>query len=174
MTTSNASSVLRCTPDVFWRVFLDPDYLRALYLEELRYKNFEVLEVTDTSRKLRIVPNLNLPGPIESLIGESFAYEEHGTLDRARNEWAWRMVQPTDLHATAKPREGVITTHGSVRIEAISEQQCRRSNEVVIEANIFGLGGVVESIIEKEFRAAWAKESALLMQWIEKLGATAP
>ena len=116
MTISNDSVVLPCTPDLFWRVFFDPAYLRVLYLEELKYKNFEVIEVTDASRKLRIVPNFNLPGPVEALIGESFAYEEHGTLDRARNVWTWHMVQPKDLHPAAKPRENVITTRGSVRI----------------------------------------------------------
>jgi hypothetical protein len=171
MTTSKASVLLPCTPDDFWRVFLDPAYLRVLYLEELKYRNFEVLEVTDVSRKLRIVPKLSVPGPIEALIGESFAYEEHGTLDRARNECTWRMVQPKVLHPAARPRKDVITTRGRVRIEATSERQCRRSDEVVIEANIFGLGGLIESSIEREFRAAWAKEFALLTRWIEKLGA---
>jgi Protein of unknown function (DUF2505) len=169
MTISNDSFLLPCTPDLFWRIFLDPAYLRALYLEELKYKGFEILEITDALRKLRIVPNFNLPGPIEALIGESFAYEEHGTLDRAHDVWTWRMVQPKDLHPAAKPREGLVAALGSVRIEATSEHQCRRSNEVVIEANIFGLGGLIESIIEKEFRAAWVKETALLTRWIDTL-----
>jgi hypothetical protein len=171
MTTSKASVLLPCAPDLFWRVFLDPAYLRVLYLEELNYKNFEVLELTDTSRKLRIVPRFNLPGPIEALIGESFAYEDHGTLDRERNEWTWRMVQPKELHPGARPRMDVITTRGRVHVEATSERQCRRTDEVVIEASVFGLGGLIESSVEKEFRTGWAKEFALLTRWIEQLNA---
>jgi hypothetical protein len=169
MKTSTASVLLPCTPDVFWRVYLDPEYTRALYLGELAYKRFEVLEVTDTSRKCRVVPKLNLPGPVASLIGDSFMYEDHGSLDRTKNEWTWRMVQPKDLDPRAKPRKDVVTTRGSVRVEAVGDEQCRRTDEVVIEAKIFGLGGVIEAAAEKELRAAWAKEFAFLTKWIEKL-----
>lgn len=169
MRTLAAALLLPCTPELFWRVFFDPQYLRALYLEELGYKKFEVIEITESSRKLRIVPNLNLPRPLEALIGESFAYEEHGTLDRARNQWTWRMVQPTDLRSTATPRDGVIATRGSISIEATARNQCRHSNEVIIEANLFGLGSLIESTVENEFRTGWAKEAALLARWIEKL-----
>lgn len=171
MKTSTASVSLPCTPEVFWRVYLDPAYVRALYLGELGYKAFDVLEVTDSSRKLRVVPKLNMPAPIESLLGDSFAYEDHGTLDRARNVWTWRMVQPAVLDPKAKPRRDVVTTRGTVRVEATGDRQCRRTDELVIESKIFGLGGLIESSAEKEARAAWAKEFPFLTRWIEKLGA---
>lgn len=94
MKASTTSIVLPCTPDTFWAAFVDESYLRALYLEELEYRAFAVIESGETSRKLRIVPKMSLPAPVARLIGESFAYEEHGMLDRARSEWTWRMVQP--------------------------------------------------------------------------------
>lgn len=169
MKSSTASVLLPCTPDVFWRVYLDPEYLRALYVGELAHKRFDVVEITPTSRKLRIVPRISLPGPVQALIGESFVYEDHGTLDRARNEWTWRMVQPEHLDPRVKPRKDVVTTRGAVRVEPVSEGKCRRTDEVAIEAKIFGLGGVIESAVEKELRAAWTKEFAFLTRWIEKL-----
>jgi hypothetical protein len=168
MKTATATVTLPCTPERFWSVYLDPGYLRALYVEELRYKGLDVLEVTATSRKLRVVPRLNLPRPLEALVGDSFAYEDHGTLDRARNEWTWRMVQPKDLDPRAKPRKDVVTTRGVVRVEAVGTSECRRTDELVIEARIFGLGGIIESSAEKEARAAWAKEFAFLKRWLEK------
>ena len=170
MKSFTASVLLPCTPDVFWRVYLDPEYLRALHVGELACKRFDVVESTPTSRKLRVVPKMSVPGPVEALIGESFVYEDHGTLDRARNEWTWRMVQPKDLDPKAKPRNDVLTTCGAVRVEPVSEGKCRRTDEVAIEAKIFGLGGVIESAVEKELRAARAKEFAFLTRWIEKLG----
>jgi hypothetical protein len=162
MKTVIATALLPCTPERFWSTFLDERYTRALFLDELHFKELTVLELTDSSRKIRVVPNVNLPGPLQKLIGDSFAYEEHGTLDRARNEWSWRML----------PRKEIIATRGKVRIEPAGDGQCRRHDEVVVEGKIFGLGGIIESTAEKEVRASSAKELALLLRWLEKPKAT--
>jgi hypothetical protein len=137
-------------------VFLDERYARALYLEELQFKDFSVLEQGESARKIRVVPKVNLPGVLQKLVGDSFAYEEHGTLDRAKNEWTWRMV----------PKKEIVLTRGRVRLEAFGDGQCRRNDEVTIEGKIFGLGGVIESTAEKETRASWDKERALLERWL--------
>jgi hypothetical protein len=60
MKTSTASAVLPCTPETFWAAFLDESYLSALYLEELEYRAFAVIEIGETSRKLRIVPKYHV------------------------------------------------------------------------------------------------------------------
>ena len=73
MKTSTASAVLPCTPETFWAAFLDESYLSALYLDELESRAFAILEIAETSRKLRIVPKMRLPAPVARLIGESFA-----------------------------------------------------------------------------------------------------
>ena len=171
MKASTTSTAITGTPDTFWSAFLDPSYLRALYLDELESRAFAVLETTDTSRKLRIVPKMNLPAPVAKLIGESFAYEEHGTLDHARNEWTWRMVQPANLDPKSKPRRDAVAMHGTVRIEPSGGDQCRRTDNFTIEAKIFGLGGLIESTIEKELQSARAKEYAFFTRWLEQQGA---
>jgi hypothetical protein len=170
MKTSTTSAVLPCTPETFWAAFLDESYLTALYLEELEYRAFAVIEIGETSRKLRIVPKMKLPAPVARLIGDSFAYEDHGTLDRARSEWTWRMVQPANLDPKSKPRKDVVTMHGTVRVEAMGDGHCRRTDDFTIEAKIFGLGSLIESTIEKELQTARAKEYTFLAQWVEKLG----
>jgi len=150
----------------FWAAFLDESYLTALYLEELEYRAFSVIEIGETSRKLRIVPKMNLPAPVARLIGDSFAFEDHGTLDPARNKWTWRMVQPANLDSKSKPRKDVVTMQGTVRIEAAGEGHCRRTDDFSIEAKIFGLGSLIESSIEKELRSARAKEYEFLARWV--------
>ena len=117
-----------------------------------------ILERTDATRKIRAVPKLKLPAVLDKLVGDTFAYEEHGTLDRARNEWTWRMV----------PRKEIVATRGTLRVEAAGDNQCRRFDEVIIEGKIFGVGGIIESTAEKEVRASWAKELAFLTRWLEK------
>lgn len=171
MKTSTASAVLPCTPEAFWAAFLDESYLRALYLEELECAAFAVIEIGETSRKLRIVPKMKLPAPVAKLIGDSFAYEDHGALDRARNEWTWRMVQPANLDPKSKPRKDVVAMHGKVRIDEADGGHCRRTDDFSIEAKMFGLGGLVESSVEKELRSARAKECAFLTRWVEEGGA---
>ena len=168
MKASTTSAVLPCTPDAFWASFLDDSYLRALYLDELQSRAFAVLEIGDTSRKLRIVPKMKLPAPVAKLIGESFAYEEHGTLDVAANEWTWAMVQPANLDSKSKPRKDAVTMHGTVRIEPTGDGHCRRTDNFTVEAKIFGLGGLIESSIEKELQTARAQEYAFLARWVDK------
>ena len=160
--------MLPCTPDTFWASFLDESYLRALYLDELESRAFDVLEIRDASRKLLIVPKMKLPAPVAKLIGDSFAYEEHGTLDRASGEWTWRMVQPANLDPKSKPRKDVVTMHGTVRIEPAADGHCRRTDDFSIEAKIFGIGSLIESSIEKELRSAREKEYAFLPRWVER------
>ncbi len=170
MKTSTSSAVLPCALDTFWASFGDESYLRALYLDELESRTFDVLEVSDTSRRLRIVPKMNLPAPVAKLIGESFAYEEHSTLNRASNEWTWRMVQPANLDPKNKPRTDAVTMHGAGRIEASGAGQCRRTDTFSVEAKIFGLGNLIEATIHKELQRARAKEYAFLARWVEGLG----
>jgi len=166
MKTSTASAALPCTPDTFWASFLDESYLRALYLDELESRAFDVLDISDTSRTLLIVPKMKLPAPVAKLIGDSFAYEEHGTLDRASGEWTWRMLQPANLDPKSKPRKDAVTMHGTARIEPSGDGHCRRTDTFAIEAKIFGLGSLIESTIDKELQRARTKEYAFLTQWL--------
>ena len=168
MKTATTSAILPCTPETFWAAFLDESYLTALHLDELEYRAFAVIEIGETSRKLRIVPKMNLPASVAKLIGDSFAFEDHGTLDRARSEWTWRMVQPANLDPTSKPRKDVVTMHGRVRIDAAGDGHCRRTDDFSIEAKIFGLGSLIESSIERELRSARAKEYAFLARWMKR------
>jgi hypothetical protein len=170
MRTLTESMILPCTTEKFWQVFLDDnEYVKALFIDVLQFKDFVVLERTGGSRKIRAVPRLKLPAVIDKLVGDSFAYEEHGTLDRDRNEWTWRMVQPARPDG-GKPKKEIVTTRGTIRVTAEGDGKCRRSDEVVIEAKMFGVGGLIESTVEKEVRASWDKELAFLRRWLETHG----
>lgn len=161
MKTATASVVLPCTPETFWKTYLDPQFAKDVYLGELGYKALEILEATETTRRLRVTPKLSLPGPVEKILGDAFAYEDHGTLDRAAGTWTWRM-QPVTPPPGQKPRSLPVTTRGTIRVVALGENECRRTDELTIEAHVFGIGGLMESTAEKEARGAWDKEFAFL------------
>lgn len=158
------SQVVPCDVETFWKTYLDEKFISGLYRDCLGFQSFEILELTPTSRKARIVPKMNLPGPLQKLVGDSFSYEDHGTLDRATNTWRWRMVQ-------APGKKEMVATSGSVRVEPAGDGKCRRVNQASIEGKVFGLGGIIESFAEKEARASWAKEAAYWAQWLGKKNA---
>ncbi len=150
-----------CTVDAFWRVFMDEGYLRALYLECLGFKGFEILELGERTRKLRIVPRLNIPDVLARLIGERFAYEEHGTLDPEKSEWTWRMVVPPGA-------VDVVSTQGKVWVEPDGDGACRRRDELRVEGKVFGLGRIIEAAAEKEARNAFTKELPFCTAWLRQ------
>ena len=164
MKTIEETFIVPCSVDTFWNTFLDEQYMRKLFADVLAFKEFDILELTPTGRKVRTVPRMNLPAVIEKLVGDTFAYEEHGTLDRAGNTWRWKMAQD----GGGKKKKELVATHGSIRVEPLADGKCRRINSATVEGKVFGLGGVIESAAEKEIRAAWAKEAVFLNEWLQK------
>lgn len=160
MRSVTASHVFSCDIDTFWKTFFDDEYNRALYMDELKFKSFAVLEKTPTSRKMRITPKMSLPGPVEKLLGESFAYEDHGILDRDKNEFAWKMIPST--------MKDKLFTKGTVKLEPAGEGKVKRTDSVSIEAKVFAVGGLIEQTTEKEIRAGWDKERGFLERWLAK------
>lgn len=151
---------LDCSAEKYWDVFTDPDYSRALYLEGLGFKDYRVINADPAARKLALVPKLNVPGPVAKLLGDAFAYEQHGTLDRAAGVWTWKMVHPGG-------KKGIVSSDGTIRVVSTGEGRCRRTDEVHVAAHVFGLGGVIESSVEKELLASWESELAFFRRWVQ-------
>lgn len=158
----NATHSVSCDVPTFWAVFLDPEYTRELILGELKFKALDVLEQTETTRRLRVVPKLKMPGPVMKVLGDSFGYEEKGRLDRERNTWHWEII-PNTLASK-------LTTSGSFRLEAAGDGACRRIDEATVEARIFGIGKLIESSTENEIKSAWDQECAFVERWLAKRG----
>ncbi len=169
MKTITETFSLPATADRVWALLLDESYLRPLYLGELGFDAFTVLAITESSRKLRLTPRLSLPGPLQKLLGDKFTYEDHGTLDRAAGLWTWRMVQPADADG-GKSKSGLVTTHGTIRLSPDGDGRTKRTDTITAEAHVFGLGGLIESTVEKETRASWTKEIAYLRRRLSEAG----
>ena len=150
---------LDCSADRYWDVFTDADFSRALYLEGLHFKDYRVINADPKDRKLALVPTVNLPGPVAKLVGDRFAYEQHGKLDRGAGVWSWRMVQPGG-------GKGIVSSEGTIRITPAGDGKCRRTDEVTVTGNVFGIGGMIESSVEKELEKSWAEEIAFFKKWI--------
>ena len=153
------SFTLPCSAETFWRIFLDADYSRALYLDAFRFNDYRVIANDGTTRKIFVAPRVNLPGPLAKL-GSKFAYEQHGTLDRAKGVFTWKMVHPNG--------KGMVSSEGTIRVADAGDGRCTRNDEVTVTGNVFGLGGLIESSAEKELRKSWATETAFLERWLKE------
>ncbi len=154
---------IRCNVDTFWKVFLDKDFNTELYTKALAFPSFQILEQTETdtqaSRKVSAQPKMDVPGPVQKLFGAGFRYTEEGSMSKSERIWRWKMTpstMPDKLH-----------TSGTVRVEPIGDDKVRRIAEMVVEAKIFGVGGLIESSAEKQLRDGWDKSATFMNKWLE-------
>jgi hypothetical protein len=139
-------------PARHWALYLDDAYDRAQYIDGLHYPSYELVERSETDaeirRTTRIMPKLDLPGPVAKLFGSRFGYVEAGRFDKATQVWT----------STTTPNmlQGKLHTRTIVRVQPDGDARCKRTIEVEIEANVFAIGGLVESSLDKNLRAGWA------------------
>ncbi len=155
---------INCSAEQFWTIFFDKDFNTSLYKKELGFPEFDIVEQADKgggawTRKVRGKPKMNAPAAIKKLLGDSFGYEEEGSMDVGKKTWHFKLKPNTMADK--------IRTEGWVRVEAISDSKCRRVAEMELEAKIFGVGGIFESFTEGEMKNGWDKSATYMNQWIK-------
>lgn len=144
--------------DEHWRLFLDDDFDKKMYLEGFGFPRYELLDHRDgeaeSFRRIRVVPKLDVPGPVAKILGSSFAYTEEQTFDKKARTSRSRVV-PSVL----ADRLG---SDSAVRAEAAGAGKTRRTIDISVEARIFGIGGMVESALEKNLRTGWDNAAAYM------------
>lgn len=137
-----------CNVESFWNHFLDKDLTTKFYLEVLGYPEYQVLEQsendTEILRKAIQKPKANMPGPVAKLMGTGFSYAEEGHFNKASQIWRWRL-QPSTL-------ADKLRIEGTLRVTSLGDTRMRYSTEIEIEAKVFGIGGLIESVFEKNMR----------------------
>jgi hypothetical protein len=154
---------INCDEETFWKIFFDRDFNLKLYKEELGFPEFDILEQRDTDtetfRKAKGTPKMNMPGPVQKLVGSNFSYTEDGRLNKATKTWSWKMNPSTMADK--------IRNEGTMRIEKVGEGKVRRIADINIEAKVFGVGGLIESSAEKQLREGWDQSAVFMNRWIE-------
>ena len=137
----------------FWpKVFFDRDYNQRLYHEALRYKRWELLEQREEPggaivRRASMEPAFEVPALLKKAIGDGISYREEGRFDPATRRWRYT-ITPNRMAVK-------LTTRGEYWVEARGDKQIERICTVDLEAKIFGVGGALESFIEKQTREAY-------------------
>lgn len=153
---------INCSADHFWRYFFDKEFNTSLFLKELGFPEFEILEQTEDGgavrRRVKGRPKMNVPAAVQKLLGDRFAYEEDGKFDPQTKVWSWKM-KPSTL-------ADKLRTEGTVRVEPAGDGKCRRLAEITAEAKVFGVGGLLEKTTEEQMRDGWGKSAAYMNKWI--------
>jgi hypothetical protein len=137
----------------FWpKVFFDREYNQRLYHEALRYKRWALLEQREEPggaiiRRAEMEPAFEVPALLKKAIGEGISYTEEGRFDPATRRWRYTI--------TPNRMADKLTTRGEYWVEARGPKQIERICTVDLEAKIFGIGGALESFIEKQTREAY-------------------
>ncbi|NUP10320.1 MAG: DUF2505 family protein [Polyangiaceae bacterium] len=166
MGTVKISHDINCNEETFWQLFFDKEFNDKLYKEGLEFPEYVNEEQTETAseikRRTRGRPKLkNVPGPVAKLLGDKFGYVEAGSMSKQEKVWRWKLTPST---LAEKMRQ-----EGSLRIEPIGDNKVRRHVEMLIEAKVFGVGGILESTAEKQLRDGWNDSATFMNRWIENL-----
>ena len=154
-------------PDTFWsRVFFAAEYNQGLYAA-LKYRVWEELEkTTDAAGKVRrrakMEPGFDAPAILKKLIGDGISYVEDGTWDPKTGKWTYSIV-PSKMPDKVK-------THGEYWLEPRGDKQLERICTVNIDASIFGVGGALESYLEKTTRESYEVAARFTRDYLAKHG----
>jgi hypothetical protein len=155
---------IKCDVDTFWKTFFDKTFNERLYREVLGFPAFDILEQRETEtsiiRKASGQPKMNAPAPVAKLMGSNFRYTEEATFDKATKVFRFKTIP------SVMPDK--VRNEGTVRVEPIGDgKHVRRITEIMVEAKVFGLGGIIESSTEKQMRDGWESSAAFMNKYLE-------
>lgn len=154
--------------ETFWpKVFFSADYNRRLYLEVLKYNRWELVDQHEEAggvivRTAIMDPAFDVPKLLKKAIGDNVAYTESGRYDPATKRWRYT-ITPNRMAER-------MTTRGEYWVESRGEKKIERICTVDLEAKIFGIGGMLESFIEKQTREAYETTARFTNQYIRENG----
>ncbi len=151
----------------FWpKVFWNDDYNTRLYKEALQFKRFEKVDEKDLgggvkTRSLILEPKPEAPPVVMKLVGGSLSYNETGRFDPATKKWKYSIK----LDKLADK----VAIDGEFWVEPRGDDKVERLCKVTIDVKIFGVGGVVESFVEKKTRDDYEKAAKFTVDYIKNM-----
>jgi hypothetical protein len=152
----------------YWELLLDREYGRALFLGELGFVRYDVVEQHENPSAALVAPFLPMmtPSPrrtlrvveaepraagIAKLLGKSLAYQEVGLLDRGNELYAFRTLHPYSRV------EGVMHFSGRERL-----------TELHIQVSMPVVGVAVERAMADELRRSYDVSARFTDAWTAK------
>ncbi|MBT8467479.1 MAG: DUF2505 family protein [Deltaproteobacteria bacterium] len=154
--------LLDCSEQEFWdRIFRCEKFNEYLY-EGLGFE-YELEEWNPQTgyRRAKVRPAQQMPRAVARVLGDRFSYIEEGTFDSLTATYRFIVIPSTIADR--------IRVKGTVSVEAVSPQQCERHVTLEIGADVLGLGLLIETYFAATTRAQYAKNAALVNDYLASL-----
>jgi hypothetical protein len=131
---------------------------------EAKLKERTILEVGKLpdgkeKRRTRIVPNVNLPGPLQGLLnGQPLSYEETTVFDPKTRTATFEIQSPATDKVHVKGTARYLEEPGGMRVVFDGEATVK----------VFGIGGLAERYIVGEVRSRYEIVSRLMQQFVDE------
>jgi len=153
----------RCTPEEFWALYFDPDFVVRMHLEALGSTSAEVVSqqgdlTGGLERTLRYGQRPPMPGPVRKLFGEEVTTLEVSTFDPTSSTTTFTMTPGTMADKTH--------IEGSI---ALAGEGAEVTERFALDARvkIFGAGPVVERFVERQAREMQDQAVAYMRRHLE-------
>ncbi|HUC04123.1 MAG TPA: DUF2505 family protein [Acidimicrobiales bacterium] len=155
-----------CTPDAFWRLYFDPDFVVRLHLEALGSTSAEVVSqegdlTGGLTRTLRYGQRPNMPGPVRKIFGDEIVSTEVSTYDPTTSSTTFSLTPGTMADKTNINGLIVVAAGGGGGGGAVE------TFSLEARVKIFGAGPVVERFIEHQARDTQDKAVAYMRRELE-------
>jgi hypothetical protein len=145
-------------------LFFDAEFNRTLFETCIRVLARDVLEQTTDEngvvhQRLRFRPTLEIPAPIRKLIGDG-SYTESGRFDpnEAKYVAEWRPDLGSDRFETRM----------EVWTEPVGDRRCERIMVLDNTVKLFGLGSMIERMLEEPQRKTMTQVADFNNRWIRE------
>ena len=164
MHTVRVEHEIDCTPERHWELYLDPEFTRDMFVDGLGHNEPDITEVSDDDkerrRDMKVVPKLELPPRIQKLMKGKMGYSEKGRFDKKREKFYLE-------HKTAALGDK-LRLNGEFFVEPLGDKRCKRTAIVRVDVRVFGIGGLLERVIERSIKSGWDDSAKYMNRWLAK------
>jgi hypothetical protein len=159
---------MECDEETYWfSCVFDKEYNERLYLKDLRFPHYDLLEFEDDGKVIRrkvfaqpLLPPL--PGPVKKVVGDGLAYTEVGSFDRAEMRYRFKAI-PNSLPEKAR-------TEGVMSVEKLGDKRIARVAKIQVEVKVFMVGGLIEDQIANSLRSSYERAAAFTNLYVKEKG----
>lgn len=156
------SHEINCSPETFWKLYFDPTFTEGVVTEAIKVDDFKILKYEENEREIHRIttgkPRLNAPAAIQKVIGNNFSYTEEVRFDRK--------TQIARSKITLSTFTDKVRNECTLRVEPIGPDRVRRIADAELEVKIFGMGGIMESGMEKQMQEGWTAGAEFTNRWL--------
>jgi hypothetical protein len=167
---STIRNIVPVSPETFWeRIFFEPAFVAALHVE-LGFETFEVLELETLPdgrirRVARAIPPVHAPAALKKRLDQTLSYVDEGVYDPRTHEWSFRTIPGIFADSIYVGGRIYVLAHAQG-----AEHVC----ELEARVSVFGIGAMVEKILEKNTRESFAVTARFVSSWADQHGLRAP